>query len=52
MSRALKLTLIVVASLLVVGGAFLWALPEIVRRVALHQIPKQTGRAVASNGAR
>jgi hypothetical protein len=47
MSRVSKLALIVVASLLVLGGAFLWALPEIVRRVALHQIPKHTGRPAA-----
>jgi Domain of Unknown Function (DUF748) len=47
MSRATKLALIVVAVLLALGGAFLWALPEIVRRVALDQIPKRTGRAAA-----
>ena len=47
MSRALKLGLVVVAVVLVLGGAFLWALPEIVRRVALDQIPKRTGRAAA-----
>lgn len=29
------------------GGALLWALPEIVRRVALNQIPKHTGRSAA-----
>jgi uncharacterized protein involved in outer membrane biogenesis len=47
MSRLLKTTLIVVVGLLVLGAAFLWALPEIVRRVALDQIPKRTGRAVS-----
>jgi hypothetical protein len=42
-----KLGLIVVACLVVLGGALLWALPEIVRRVAEVQIPKRTGRAVS-----
>jgi hypothetical protein len=46
MSRRRKLALIVGAALVVLGGAFLWALPEIVRRVALDQIPKRTGRAI------
>src|SRR5215510_10369964 len=47
MSRRRKLALVVGASLVVLAGAFLWALPEIVRRVALDQIPKRIGRAVA-----
>jgi hypothetical protein len=47
MSRALRLCLIVAAGLALLAGGFLWALPEIVRRVALDQIPKRTGRAVA-----
>jgi uncharacterized protein involved in outer membrane biogenesis len=47
MSRRLQLTLLAVVCLLGLGGAFLWALPEIVRRVALAQIPKHTGRAAA-----
>ena len=47
MSRRLKRTLFVVAGLVLLGGAFLGALPEIIRRVALDQIPKRTGRAVA-----
>jgi uncharacterized protein involved in outer membrane biogenesis len=47
MSRALKIGLIAGVALVVSGGAFLWALPEIVRRVALDQIPKRTGRAAA-----
>jgi uncharacterized protein involved in outer membrane biogenesis len=47
MTRVRKLTLIVVGSVLLLAGAILWALPEIVRRVALDRIPKVTGRAVA-----
>ena len=47
MSRVLKLTLIVLASVLLVAAGLLWALPEIVRRVALARIPKLTGRAAA-----
>jgi uncharacterized protein involved in outer membrane biogenesis len=47
MSRRLKLSLAVLAVLFVVVGAFLWALPEVVRRVALVQIPKLTGRAAS-----
>jgi len=31
----------------ILGGALVWALPEIIRRVAVDQIPKRTGRAVA-----
>ncbi|MEX2218667.1 MAG: DUF748 domain-containing protein [Phycisphaerales bacterium] len=45
MSRRLKRGLIVLAALLVVGVAFLWALPEIVKWQALKQIPAITGRA-------
>ncbi|HEY7651857.1 MAG TPA: DUF748 domain-containing protein [Methylomirabilota bacterium] len=45
MSRRLKRWLIVLAALLVVGVAFLWALPEIVKWQALKQIPAITGRA-------
>lgn len=45
--RARRIGLIVVACLVVVGVLFLWALPEIVRRVALDQIPKRTGRAAS-----
>ncbi len=47
MSRFGRLTLIVVASVLLLAGGLLWALPEIVRRVALDRIPRLTGRAVA-----
>jgi uncharacterized protein involved in outer membrane biogenesis len=42
-----KIALVVAAFLVFVVGIFLLALPEIVRRVALDQIPKLTGRAVA-----
>ena len=42
-----RAALIATVCLLILGGAFVWALPEIVRRVALDQIPKRTGRAVA-----
>jgi hypothetical protein len=45
--RALRIALVVVAGLVILGAAFVWALPEIVRRVALNQIPERTGRAVA-----
>ena len=47
MSRRLKRWLIVLAVLLVVGIAFVWTLPEIVKWQALKQIPAITGRAVA-----
>ena len=47
MSVQLKRLLIVVAGLVFLGAAFLWSLPEIVRQVALDQIPKHMGRAVA-----
>ena len=45
MRRRLKLALIIGVGLLVLAVAVLWALPEIVRRVALDQIAKRTGRA-------
>ena len=47
MSRRLKRWLIVLAALLVVGIAFIWTLPEIVKWQALKQIPAITGRAAA-----
>ena len=47
MSRFLKRTLIVVTVLALLVGGFLWALPEIVRRVAVDRVPEQTGRALA-----
>ena len=46
--RRWRTLLIVLAVLVVAGaGAFLWALPELVRRVAVGRIPELTGRAVA-----
>jgi hypothetical protein len=45
--RAFRVALIAGVALVILIGAFLWALPEIVRRVALDQIPKRTGRAAA-----
>jgi Domain of Unknown Function (DUF748) len=47
MSLQMKRILIIVAGLVLLGAAFVWSLPEIVRQVALDQIPKHTGRAVA-----
>jgi hypothetical protein len=47
MSRVRRLSLIALASILVLVAGLLWALPEILRRVALDQIPRRTGRAVA-----
>jgi uncharacterized protein involved in outer membrane biogenesis len=47
MSRRLRLWLIVGGSVVVLGGGFLWALPEIVRRTVVTQFPKLTGRAVS-----
>jgi Domain of Unknown Function (DUF748) len=46
--RRWRALLIVVVTIIVVGaGAFLWALPEIVRRVVVARIPELTGRAVS-----
>jgi hypothetical protein len=46
--RRWRTLLIVLAVLVVAGaGAFLWALPELVRRAAVGRIPELTGRAVA-----
>jgi hypothetical protein len=47
MSGRLKRWLIVLAALLVVGIAFVWSLPEIVKWQALKQIPAITGRAAS-----
>ena len=47
MSTRRKRAINIAACVALLGGAFLWALPEVVRRVALVQIPKRTGRAVA-----
>lgn len=46
--RRWRTPLIVLTVLIAVGGgALLWALPEIVRRVAVGRIPEVTGRAVS-----
>ena len=42
-ARTLALLVLVVVVLLVVG---LWVLPEVLRRVAVDRLSKQTGRAV------
>src|SRR5215831_11561199 len=47
MNRRLRLLLAVVVTLAILGGALVGALPEVVRRVALVQIPKLTGRAMS-----
>jgi len=47
MSRRLKLWLAVTGVIVVLGGGFLWALPEIVRRTIEAQVPKLTGRAIS-----
>jgi hypothetical protein len=47
MSRRLKRWLVVLGILLVLGVAFVWALPEIVKWQALKQIPAITGRAAS-----
>ena len=47
MSRRLTIWLAVVAVLVILGGGFLWALPVLIRRQALIQVPKLTGRAVS-----
>src|SRR3990172_7525384 len=47
MSRRRTIWLVVAAVLLVLGGALLWALPELIRRQAVTQIPKITGRAAS-----
>ena len=47
MSRRRTIWLVVAAVLLVLGGVFLWALPELIRRQAVTQIPKITGRAAS-----
>lgn len=47
MSRRVKILLVLGVAAIAVAGAGLWALPEVVRRVALDQIPKLTGRAAS-----
>ena len=44
--RALKLLIGIAAAVIVLGGVFLAVLPEIVRRVAIAQVPKLTGRVL------
>jgi uncharacterized protein involved in outer membrane biogenesis len=46
MSVQLKRVLIIAVGLVLLGAAILWALPEVVRHVAVDQIAKRTGRAV------
>src|SRR5262249_6386043 len=46
MRTLLRRTLVALLGVVIVGGALLWALPEIVRRVALDQVPRRTGRAI------
>ncbi len=47
MSRRRTIWLVVAAVLLVLGGAVLWALPELIRRQAVTQIPRVTGRTAS-----
>jgi Domain of Unknown Function (DUF748) len=44
--RLLKLALIASLGVVIVGGAVWWALPAMIRRVAISQISARTGRAV------
>src|SRR5215831_5812339 len=44
--RALKITIAIAAAVILLGGIFLAVLPEIVRRVAMAQVPKLTGRTL------
>ena len=46
MSRRRTIWLAVLVLLVLLGGAFLWALPELIRRQAVTRIPSITGRAV------
>src|SRR5216683_58162 len=45
MSRRRTIWLAVLVLLVLLGGAFLWALPELIRRQAVTRIPSITGRA-------
>jgi uncharacterized protein involved in outer membrane biogenesis len=47
MNRRVTLWLLVGASVAVLGGGFLWALPEILRRTVEAEFPKLTGRALS-----
>jgi hypothetical protein len=44
--RARKILVGIVAVVIVLGGVFLAVLPGIVRRVAMAQVPKLTGRVL------
>src|SRR5262245_26021951 len=46
MSRSSRRLLVVLLGLVLVAGGFLWALPEIVRRVAQDRLARATGRPV------
>src|SRR5437879_11139741 len=47
MSRRRTIWLAVLVLLVLLGGAFLWALPELIRRQAVTRIPVMTGRAAS-----
>jgi hypothetical protein len=47
MRRWRTLLIVIAAIFVVVAAVFLWALPDIVRRVAVERIPQLTGRAVS-----
>src|SRR5882672_5166286 len=47
MSRRRTIWLAVLVLMVLLGGAFLWALPELIRRQAVTRIPKITGRAAS-----
>ena len=44
--RPLKILIGIIAAAIVLGGVLLAVLPEIVRRVAIAQVPKLTGRGL------
>jgi Domain of Unknown Function (DUF748) len=50
--KVLKLALIVSLGVLIVVGAVWWALPAMIRRVAISQISTRTGRAVTIENVR
>src|SRR5438876_11952036 len=47
MSRRRTIWLAVLVLLVLLGGTFLWALPELIRRQAVTRSPSITGRAVS-----
>ncbi len=47
MSRRRKVVIAICLAAAMFGGAGLWALPEVVRRVAVRKIPELTGRATS-----